>query len=81
MPPIPHGAVRDALGADVAVVDYLRPGFELSKRVADLADARAVVLAHHGLVTWGDTHEASFELTLELVATASEYLGSLRGIS
>ena len=43
------------------------PGFELSKRVADLADARAVVLAHHGLVTWGETHEESYGLTLELV--------------
>ena len=61
----PPCAMRSA--PDVAVVDYLRPGFELSKRVAELADARAVVLAHHGLVTWGDTHEESYGLTLELV--------------
>ncbi len=74
--PDPRAAVRDALGPDVAVVDYLRPGFELSKRVADLADSRAVVLAHHGLVTWGSTHEESYELTRELVASASDYLGS-----
>ena len=51
--PDPEAAVHEALGEDVAVVPYLRPGFELSKRVAGLADARAVVLAHHGLVTWG----------------------------
>jgi rhamnose utilization protein RhaD (predicted bifunctional aldolase and dehydrogenase)/NAD(P)-dependent dehydrogenase (short-subunit alcohol dehydrogenase family) len=74
--PDPEAAVHDALGADVAVVPYLRPGFELSKRVAELADARAVVLAHHGLVTWGDTHEESFGLTLELVERARAYLGS-----
>ena len=65
--PDANAAVRDALGPDVAVVEYVRPGFELSCRVADLADARAVVLAHHGLVTWGETHEASYGLTLELV--------------
>jgi rhamnose utilization protein RhaD (predicted bifunctional aldolase and dehydrogenase)/NAD(P)-dependent dehydrogenase (short-subunit alcohol dehydrogenase family) len=77
--PDPAAAVHDALGEEVAVVPYLRPGFELSKRVADLAGARAVVLAHHGLVTWGDTHEATYELTLELVERASAYLGVPRG--
>ena len=43
-----------------------------------LADARAVVLAHHGLVTWGETHEESYELTLELVGRAREFLGEPR---
>jgi rhamnose utilization protein RhaD (predicted bifunctional aldolase and dehydrogenase)/NAD(P)-dependent dehydrogenase (short-subunit alcohol dehydrogenase family) len=73
--PNPGAAVREALGEDVAVVRYLRPGFELSRRVAELADGRAVVLAHHGLVTWGDTHEQSLGLTLELVGQARGYLG------
>lgn len=71
--PDPSAAVRDALGDGVAVVDYLRPGFELSKRVADAADgARALVLAHHGLVTWGDD---SYALTRELVERAAAYVG------
>jgi hypothetical protein len=73
--PEPADAVRDALGADVAVVPYLRPGFELAKLVADRADARAVVLQHHGLVTWGDTHEESYALTRELVDRAAAYIG------
>jgi rhamnose utilization protein RhaD (predicted bifunctional aldolase and dehydrogenase) len=68
--------VREALGPDVAVVPYLRPGFALSRQVADLAGARAVVLANHGLVTWGETHEASYGLTLELVARAEAYLAA-----
>jgi rhamnose utilization protein RhaD (predicted bifunctional aldolase and dehydrogenase)/NAD(P)-dependent dehydrogenase (short-subunit alcohol dehydrogenase family) len=72
--PDPEAAVHEALGDDVAVVSYLRPGFELSKRVADLAGAQAVVLAHHGLVTWGETHEESYGLTLELVAAARAFL-------
>jgi rhamnulose-1-phosphate aldolase/alcohol dehydrogenase len=73
--PDPEGAVHDVLGEEVAVVPYLRPGFELSKRVAELAGARAVVLAHHGLVTWGETHEESYGLTLELVGLAERFLG------
>src|SRR6185312_1487547 len=70
----PERHVRAALGEDVAVVPYIRPGFTLSRQVGELADARAVVLAKHGLVTWGDTHEASYGLTLELVERARAYL-------
>jgi rhamnose utilization protein RhaD (predicted bifunctional aldolase and dehydrogenase) len=70
----PARHVRAALGDDVAVVPYVRPGFDLSRQVAALAGARAVVLAKHGLVTWGDTHEASYGLTLALVEAAKSYL-------
>jgi len=73
--PDPAAAVADALGGEVAVVPYLRPGFALSKLVAEHAGARAVVLAHHGLVTWGESHEESYELTRELVDRAAAYVG------
>src|SRR5579864_3193546 len=72
--PDPEAAVRGALGDDIAVVEYIRPGFELSCRVAAVADRRAVVLAHHGLVTWGEEHEDSYGLMLDLVSRAREYL-------
>ncbi|MFT4040954.1 MAG: class II aldolase/adducin family protein [Thermomicrobiales bacterium] len=66
--------VRAALGKDVAIVPYQRPGFGLSRDVAQLADAPAVVLAWHGLVTWGDTHEESYGRTIDLVQRAEAYL-------
>jgi rhamnulose-1-phosphate aldolase/alcohol dehydrogenase len=69
-----HRVVAEALGEGVAVVDYVRPGFTLSRLVADLAGRDAVVLAHHGLVTWGETSEESLERTLALVAAARAYL-------
>src|SRR5438105_5190566 len=72
--PDPETAVRDALGDDIGVVEYIRPGFQLSCRVAALAHRRAVVLAHHGLVTWGETHEESYGLMRELVSRAREYI-------
>ena len=36
------------------------------------------MLAHHGLVTWGETHEESYGLTLELVERARAFLGAPR---
>jgi rhamnose utilization protein RhaD (predicted bifunctional aldolase and dehydrogenase) len=72
----PDGArsVREALGDDIALVPYRRPGFGLSRDVAQHASARAAVLAHHGLVTWGDTHERSLGDTLALEERARLYL-------
>ena len=66
--------IHAALGDDVAIVPYSRPGFGLSRDVAQLADASAVVLAWHGLVTWGDTHEESYQRTIDLVRQAEAYL-------
>jgi rhamnose utilization protein RhaD (predicted bifunctional aldolase and dehydrogenase) len=71
-------AVAEALGPDVAVVSYLRPGFELSKRTAEVGGARAVVLDKHGLVTWGETHEESYGATVELVGRAAAYIAQRR---
>ncbi len=73
-----EGHVREALGAGVAYVPYIRPGFALSKLVADLAGSEAVVLAHHGLVTWGETHEESVQRTLDVVRRAEEYVAAHR---
>ena len=66
--------VHAALGDDVAIAPYSRPGFGLSRDVAGLSGASAVVLGWHGLVTWGDTHEASYQRTIDLVHRAEAYL-------
>ena len=69
--------MHEVLGDDVAVVAVpAARASSSSKRVATHADARAVVLAHHGLVTWGETHEESYGLTLELVDRATAYLAA-----
>ncbi|MDQ3701605.1 MAG: class II aldolase/adducin family protein, partial [Chloroflexota bacterium] len=51
--------VGEALGPGAIWIDYRRPGFALSKQVAeafrDLPRATAIVLEKHGLITWGDT--------------------------
>lgn len=70
--------VRAALGDDVAIVPYLRPGFELARRVAD-CDADVIVLMKHGLVTAGDTAEEAYERHLEVVRRCVRPLPALAG--
>ncbi|MBF0294905.1 MAG: bifunctional aldolase/short-chain dehydrogenase [Magnetococcales bacterium] len=75
-----HGEkrVREALGADIAILPYVHPGFALAKAVAELHDrtpgCRAMVLMHHGLVTWGKTAKESYSTTIELVSRAEAFI-------
>jgi len=76
----PNGrSLSDETFGDEAVwLDYQRPGFDMSKRIAELLaanpGARAVLLERHGLVTWGDTPQASYRDTIEFVARAAAAL-------
>ena len=66
----------EAFGDEAAWLDYQRPGFDMSKRIAELLEAnpsaRAVLLERHGLVTWGNTSEAAYRSTIEFVTRAAE---------
>ncbi|MBA2461792.1 MAG: bifunctional rhamnulose-1-phosphate aldolase/short-chain dehydrogenase [Actinobacteria bacterium] len=69
---------QEEFGEEAVWLDYQRPGFAMSKRIAELLEehprARAVLLAKHGLVTWGDSGEESYRATLEFVGRAAETL-------
>lgn len=77
------GIIRDALGGDVIVLDYVRPGFSLAKAAADAYDdaprATGMVLMNHGLVTWGEDARGSYEKTVALVTRAEDYLAKKAG--
>ena len=64
-------------GRDVVVVPYRRPGFTLSKEVAEatMANQRAqgVVLINHGLITWGSTARQAYDTHIKLVTKAEEF--------
>jgi rhamnulose-1-phosphate aldolase/alcohol dehydrogenase len=66
---------EETFGEEAVWLDYERPGFEMSRRVADFLDgnqdARAVLLEKHGLVTWGETSEESYRRTIEFVSRAA----------
>ncbi|MCH7591312.1 MAG: class II aldolase/adducin family protein [Planctomycetes bacterium] len=62
---------REAMGDRVAVLPYVRPGFELAKAVADCVKTNSeidgIVLLHHGLITFGQDAETAYERHIELV--------------
>jgi rhamnulose-1-phosphate aldolase/alcohol dehydrogenase len=66
----------EEFGDEAVWLDYQRPGFDMSRRIAQLLEeqpeARAVLLERHGLVTWGASGEESYHATLELVRRAAE---------
>ncbi len=70
--------VEEALGEDVLVLDYVKPGFKLAKAAAAAYESRpgskGMVWVRHGLVTWGTTARESYEATIELVTRAEKYL-------
>lgn len=68
--------VREALGEGYAYIDWIRPGFELSRLVADLSSYQGVVLAHHGLVTWGPDSSACLQQTLSSVERARDFIAA-----
>src|ERR671915_1082040 len=73
----------ECFGEEAVWISYIRPGFTLSKQVGeavrDNPNARFVLLAKHGLVTWGEPHEESYGRTIEAINKAAEFVASKAG--
>jgi rhamnulose-1-phosphate aldolase/alcohol dehydrogenase len=61
-------------------VPYIRPGFTLSKMIAEGVrsnpHAELVLMEKHGLVTWGDTSAACYAKTIAIIQEAESYIES-----
>lgn len=59
-------------------VPYIRPGFTLSKMIAEGVknnpNAELVLMEKHGLVVWGDTAKESYEKTIAIINEAESYI-------
>ncbi len=70
--------VREVFAGEVGWLAWQRPGFDLALRVRDLLAAnprlRGVVLAGHGLLSWGKTAALCYANTLALVGSAQAWL-------
>jgi rhamnulose-1-phosphate aldolase/alcohol dehydrogenase len=70
---------EECFAGDAVWIEYIRPGFALSKLVADgVAEnpaAKLVLLAKHGLVTWGATAAESYAATLDAINRAAAFVG------
>ena len=78
---------RECFGDEVAWIPYIRPGFTLARQVGEAIRGddrvRVVILAKHGLVTWGESAEESYRATIEAINRAADFVnertnGSLR---
>lgn len=69
---------REIFGDSFVWVPYIRPGFTLSKMIAqgvrNNPQAELVLMEKHGLVTWGDTAEESYAKTIEMINKAEAYI-------
>lgn len=69
---------KEIYGDRFVWVPYIRPGFKLSKMIAEGVqnnpNAELVIMEKHGLVTWGDTSKESYDKTIEIINEAEAYI-------
>ncbi|UNK16502.1 bifunctional aldolase/short-chain dehydrogenase [Paenibacillus sp. N3/727] len=69
---------KEIFGDRFVWVPYVRPGFTLSKMIAEgvLANPNAelVLMEKHGLVTWGDTSEECYAQTIKIISEAEAFI-------
>ncbi|MEX3621929.1 bifunctional aldolase/short-chain dehydrogenase [Viridibacillus arvi] len=72
---------KSIFGDSFVWVPYLRPGFLLSKMIAEGVqnnpNAELVLMEKHGLVVWGNTAEESYTRTIDVINKAEAYIDSI----
>lgn len=69
---------KEIFGNRFVWVPYIRPGFSLSKMIAEKVSenpqAECVLMEKHGLVTWGGTSEECYRKTISIIQEAEAYI-------
>ncbi|MCP8617577.1 bifunctional aldolase/short-chain dehydrogenase [Salirhabdus salicampi] len=69
---------KEVYGDRFVWVPYIRPGFQLSKMIAEGVkqnpQAELVIMEKHGLVTWGETSKECYENTINIIQEAEDYI-------
>jgi rhamnulose-1-phosphate aldolase/alcohol dehydrogenase len=69
---------HECFGNRVAWVPWRRPGFQLGLDIAAIRrehpDAIGVILGGHGITAWGDTSDECEARSLEIIATAQQFI-------
>lgn len=69
---------QEIFGDRIGWLPWKRPGFELGlwleKFCLENPEADGVVLESHGLFTWGDTARACYDMTIDVINTATVWL-------
>lgn len=79
--------IAEIYGRQVVVVPYVKPGFDLARRCAELYplhaanDTIGMVLVNHGVFSFGESARESYERMIQLVQLAEDYLARHRAWS
>lgn len=69
---------KEIFGDRFVWVPYVRPGFTLSKMIAEGVqqnpNAELVLMEKHGLVVWGDTAKESYDKTISVINEAEAFI-------
>jgi len=72
---------REIWGGRLGWLPWQRPGYDLGLKLEALARSdpalKGVVLGGHGLFTWAEDAKSCYELTLEVIQRAQDFLDSL----
>src|SRR5688572_23458211 len=75
-----HETLQAVYGRDVIWLPYKRPGFRISKDVADAIranpEATALILQRHGTINWGPTVREAYEATIGLISRAEDAIAA-----
>ncbi|SMX36770.1 bifunctional rhamnulose-1-phosphate aldolase/short-chain dehydrogenase [Octadecabacter ascidiaceicola] len=76
---------KKVFGDRIGWLTWKRPGYELGlwleKFCLENPEADGVVLASHGLFTWGDTAKDCYDTTIDVINVATEWLAQETGSS
>ena len=69
---------KEVYGDDVIWTNWQRPGFELGLELERVArehpNAKGAIMGQHGLINWANGDKECYELTLDLIRRAQEFL-------
>jgi len=75
-----ESATREIFGSTVGWLPWQRPGFDLGMKLKEYVQShtklRGVMLGGHGIVCWGESAQACYDNTIDLIARAAEYLNA-----
>ena len=74
---------REVYGDDVIWTNWQRPGFELGLELERVCrehpNAKGAIMGQHGLINWANDDKECYELTLDLIRRAQDFLDARAG--
>ena len=71
---------KEVYGDEIGYVGWQRPGFDLGVVMGDVAtanpDFKGLIMGQHGLINWADDDKACYELSLDLIEKAAEFIAA-----